>query len=125
LKGELIMHEDKYKFIKISVGILIFNLLLILAICIIREDLNLVAYFHYMFYVGLINVILGFLVKVGSRETKAYNVIINYSLPYRKTSEEVITENIKDANKSTYFMLIFEIIGMSLVIISNVISKII
>ena len=125
MKGELGMNESNHKFIKICVGMLIFNLLLILVICIIRKDLNLEAYFHYTFYVGLINVILGFLVKLGSRETKAYNVIINYSLAYRKTSEEVINENIKDTNKGTYFMLIFEIIGIYLVIISNVISKII
>lgn len=78
-----------------------------------------------MFYIGLINVILGFLVKLGSRETKASNEMLNYFLTYKKTSEELFSENIKDTNKSTYFILIFEIIGIFLVITSNVMSKII
>lgn len=119
------MNENNHKFISLSLGILLLNLLLILLTCLIRKDLSIMTYFHYMFYVGLINVILGFLVKLGSRETKASNEMLNYFLTYKKTSEELFNENIKDKNKSTYFMLILEVIGISLVITSNIIPKII
>jgi hypothetical protein len=119
------MNENGHKFTSLSLGMLLLNLLIILVICLISKDLSIIAYFHYMFYVGLINVILGFLVKLGNRETKASNEMLNYFLTYRKTSEELFNENIKDTNKSTYFMLILEVIGISLVITSNVISKII
>lgn len=119
------MNKINHKFIKICVGMLIFNLLLILVICIIRKDLNLVTYFYYMFYVGLINVILGFLVKLGNRETKAANEMLNYFLTYRKTSEELFNENIKDTNKGTCCMITFEVMGILFVVTSNVMSKII
>lgn len=119
------MNKNNHKFIILSLGMLLLNLILILVICLVKKDLSIMACFHYMFYVGLINVILGFLVKLGSRETKASNEMLNYFLTYKKTSEELFKENIKDKNKSTYFMLILEVIGISLVITSNVISKII
>lgn len=119
------MNQNNHKFIKFSVVMLIINLLIVLVTCIIRKDLSLVSYLHYTFYVGLVNVILGFLVKLGSRENKAFNEVLNHSLTYRKTSEELFKENIINTNKSTYCMLIFEAIGIILVISSSVISKII
>lgn len=116
------MNQNNHKLIRISIGLLILNLLIILLICILRKNLNLVSYFHYGFYVGVINVILGFLVKLGNRDTKASNEVLNHSLTYKKTAEELFKENIKSANQSTSFMLTFEIVGLALVIVSSIIS---
>lgn len=103
--------------------LLLINFILIFLICLIKGQLSITSYIIGMFYAAIANIVIGALALYGSFQSRGTNQLINAHLYYKKTSDEMFKEEMRNRYKAVSFTTVLVVTGLIILMIYMVLKR--